>query len=96
MSTSISIQKLSQEEWEAKVKSFGEKAIENPDTKDADGCTFLYWAVAADNLKYVVALLYRGADPNIHNNVGDCPVALAIRNSNWDMVDLLEKFGGMC
>ncbi|MBQ7668077.1 MAG: hypothetical protein IJS47_01995 [Clostridia bacterium] len=92
----LSIQKLSREEWEEKVEFFKDKVIDEPDIKDETGTTFLYWAVLQGSFKYVVALLYRGANPNIHTKDGDCPVALAIRLGNWDMVNLLETFGGMC
>ncbi len=96
METNLGIPKLSHEEWVAKVKSFSEKAVKDIDYKDETGTTFLYWAVAVGSLKCVAGLLYLGANPNIHNDAGDCPVALAIRQGNWDMVNLLETFGGMC
>jgi ankyrin repeat protein len=73
-------------------------AREDPDSKDKDGYTPLYWCcfrgLVGDQLPVARALLDAGADPDVvPNGAVDTPLTTAIQSGNTALVRLLLERG---
>ena len=61
--------------------------------KDEDGNTFLILSVK-QGLDYIIkTLLEKGVDVNIQNNDGNSALHFALSSKNFNVADLLKKFG---
>jgi ankyrin repeat protein len=58
-----------------------------------DGATALHWAAYAEDVDTTAALLRAGAKVDVRNNYGVSPLALAAKNGNARIIDLLMKAG---
>src|SRR5579872_1920946 len=65
----------------------------DPDAADPDGTTALHWAVQADRLDIVEALVASGAKVKVTNRWGVTPLALAVTNGNSGITQALLKAG---
>jgi ankyrin repeat protein len=65
----------------------------DPNDAEADGTTTLHWAVQADRLDLVKALLAAGAGANAKNQFGLTPLGLALTKGNAAIVEQLLKSG---
>ena len=63
------------------------------DARDAEGRTALMRAVLQGRLDSVVALLRRGADPNVADSVGMTPLQAAQANERPEIVEALRRAG---
>lgn len=61
---------------------------------DVDGTTTLHWAVHAQDLSQVVALLKGGADPNSRNDYGATPMTVAAEHGDFPIMRALVRAGG--
>ena len=52
----------------------------------------LHLAVRKKNINMVKILLDAGADPNIKGQYGESPIFDAVRNSDWEMIDVLLNY----
>ena len=68
-------------------------AIAPIDARDSDGRTALMLAVLQGRLDTVVALLGRGADPNVADTSGVTPLQAARAQHQPEMVDALLRAG---
>src|ERR1700722_8332739 len=65
----------------------------DPNAEDPDGTTALHWAVQADRLDMVEALVVAGAKVKVTNRWGVTPLALAVTNGNSRITQALLKAG---
>jgi ankyrin repeat protein len=65
----------------------------DPNAADPDGTTALHWAVQADRLDMVEALVASGAKVKVTNRWGVTPLALAVTNGNTGITQALLKAG---
>lgn len=68
----------------------------NPDSRDPKGRTLLSWAAEYGDKAMVVALLRKGADPNLQDNSTTdtfckTPIIWALENKHWSAVSVLSK-----
>jgi len=55
----------------------------------------LYDCAAHDRRELAEILLKRGADPNVHVDSGGSSVHSAFSHRNWEMVEILRRYGGV-
>jgi ankyrin repeat protein len=60
---------------------------------DPDGTSALHWAALEDRLDIVEALLAAGAKPNVTNDYGRTPLAVALDHANAPITEALLKGG---
>jgi len=65
----------------------------DPNAADPDGTTALHWAVQADRLDMVEALVAAGAKVKVANRWGVTPLALAVTNGNSGITQSLLRAG---
>jgi ankyrin repeat protein len=65
----------------------------DPNAADPDGTTALHWAVQADRVDLVEALIAAGAKVKLTNRWGVTPLALAVTNGNPAITQALLKAG---
>jgi len=65
----------------------------DPDIRDHQGKTALYWAVSQGFLGTVKALLSHDADPDIKDEIGTTPLMVASKSGYMKMVELLLEKG---
>lgn len=63
----------------------------NPNLKDSNGATPLFWAVKRANAELIKILLENGADKNIHDNFGFSAFEYALKTNNTDIINLLKS-----
>ncbi len=59
-------------------------------TKDAHGNSALHCAVYNKNPDVIPHLLARGANPNLANHAGDCPIHLAVHRDTIEALEVLK------
>ena len=74
------------------IKIF-ERIKPNPNILDKDGNSLLNLAVQCDSKNIVNYLLCKGADPNTQNNKLNSPLHYALIYQNFEIADLLIKYG---
>lgn len=60
---------------------------------DPDGTSALHWAVVEDHLDMVQALLAAGVDPDVKNDYGRTPLAVALDHASAPITEALLKGG---
>ena len=74
-------------------KKLFERIKPNPNIFDNEGNSLLNLAVQCDSKKIVYYLLCKGADPNTQNNKLNTPLHYALIYKNFEISDLLIKYG---
>lgn len=67
------------------------KYIENPDVTNQSGDTILTYAILTQKYPVMVAILARGADPNLPNALGYSPIDIAVELLDIKALEILVK-----